>query len=109
MQANKDLSPRDLVLIESKTFSSIQPIRVLQQVEIALPWPMGKQMIRHCPPHKLTNDHCRHALKKYCFYLPLRVLFGLVGNSHTGAAAACLRASLLISATWKTLFNMMTV
>ena len=34
-----------------------------------------------------------HALIKYCFYLLLRVSFGLVGNSHTGAAAAYVLAA----------------
>ena len=45
-------------------------------------------------------------VNKVCFfYLPLRVPFGLAGNSHNGGAAACLRSSLLISATWKTPLN----
>ena len=34
-----------------------------------------------------------HALIKYCFYLLLRVSFGLVGNSHNGAAAAYVLAA----------------
>ena len=43
------------------------------------------------------------AFIKYCFLPTIKI--GLVGNSHNGAAAACLRASLLISETWKTPFN----
>ena len=42
------------------------------------------------------------ALIKYCFYPPLRVSFGLVGNSNNGDSLLIIY---VISATWKTPFN----
>ena len=35
---NRAWSPLKLILIESKTFSTFQPMRVQQQVAIAMPW-----------------------------------------------------------------------
>ena len=107
IQTNRASSPRNLILIEFKTFSKNQPMRVQQQVAIALPWPMGKPMIWHHHTSKLTitvGFNIIQALfffffffyitiacfNKVWFYLPLRVSFCLVRNSHNDAAAACL-------------------